>query len=472
MAIINRRQLLKNATFAVTAAITPRCLIAGTSNYANYALKAQTGQGYFLGAPYPQTSIWCYNQLLPGPEIRARQGQTLRIEVNNQLSQNTTLHCHGIRLPIEMDGVPGLTQAPIKKSESFIYEFDLPDAGSYWYHPHFNSSEQIGRGLYGALIVEERNPIKVDKEWTLLLDDWRLSDDFQIQDSFENGHDRSHAGRIGNSLTVNGRNNLKIPVTSGQRLRLRLINAANARTFMLNFSSHHCRIIAIDGQAVTPHEPEDGIVTLAAATRIDVIIDMMSAPGTTVVISDNNYRQHHDVMTFEYSSDSPIRSAALESPIELESNSMPEPELERAIKHEVVLEGGAMGTMRGAMIKGEYQSIRQLVRQGMVWAMNGEVGIDHTVAPLISLKLGQTCLLKINNNTAFDHPMHLHGHAFRVLKRGGDETQYKPWQDTVMVGRNETVEVAFVADNPGDWMFHCHILEHQLSGMSSIIRVS
>ena len=446
---INRRQLLKNATFAAGAAITPRWLIASPSKYADYNLKAQTGQGYFLGAPYPQTSIWCYNQSLPGPEIRARQGQTLRIEVNNQLAQNTTLHCHGIRLPIEMDGVPGLTQAPIKYAETFIYEFDLPDAGTYWYHPHFNSSEQIGRGLYGALIIEESNPIKLDKEWTLVLDDWRLAEDFQIQDSFNNGHDRSHAGRIGNSLTVNGRNNPKIPVTSGQRLRLRLINAANARTFSLDFSSHHSRIIAIDGQPVTPHEPVNGFVTLAAATRIDLIIDMMATPGSEVVISDNNYRQQHDVLTFEYLNESPVRTDPLESPIELESNTMPEPDLDNAVFHEVILAGGAMGGMRGAMIKGEYQSIRQLVRQGMVWAMNGEVGIDHTVAPLISLKHGQTCIINLKNNTSFDHPMHLHGHAFRVLKRNDKDVQYKPWQDTLMITRNETVEIAFVADNPG-----------------------
>ena len=152
--------------------------------------------------------------------------------------------------------MPGLTQAPIKSGETFIYEFDLPDAGTYWYHPHFNSAEQVGRGLYGALIIEESNPIRVDNEWTLVVDDWRLANDFNIQSHFENGHDLSHAGRIGNTLTVNGRTNPTIPVTSGQRLRLRLINAANARTFSLDFSSHRSRIVAIDGQPVSPHEPE------------------------------------------------------------------------------------------------------------------------------------------------------------------------------------------------------------------------
>ena len=212
-------------------------LAADSNNTTQFRLSAQTGKGYFLGAPYPRSSIWCYNQLVPGPEIRVRQGHRLRLEVHNALDQNTTLHCHGIRLPIEMDGVPGLTQAPISQGETFIYEFDVPDAGTYWYHPHFNSSEQIGRGLYGALIVEESEPIFVDRDITLILDDWRLSNDFQIQNNFDNGHDRSHAGRIGNTLTVNGRETPDIPVRSGERVRLRLINAANARHFSMDLSS-------------------------------------------------------------------------------------------------------------------------------------------------------------------------------------------------------------------------------------------
>lgn len=473
MNLINRRQLLKNGTLAASVALAPGLAAAVKSGpVTQYSLKARQGQGYFLGAPFPSTPLWCYNQRIPGPEIRARQGDRLRILVTNDLAQDTTVHCHGIRLPIEMDGVPGLTQPPIKPDGTYVYEFDLPDAGTYWYHPHFNSPEQIGRGLYGALIIEEADPIMVDREWTLVLDDWRLDDNFQIRGGFENRHDRTHAGRIGNSLTVNGRINPKIPVVSGQRLRLRLINASNARTFSMDFSSLGCRIIAVDGHPVTPHRPEGGMITLAAAGRVDLITDMMADPGSEFVVEDNNYRQQHRLMTFLYSSDSPIRTAPLDRAIELKSNTMPEPDMANAVFHEVALEGGAMGGMRGAMIKGEYQSIRQLVRNGMVWAMNGEVGIDHTVPPLISLVLGQTCVMNIKNETAFDHPMHLHGHAFRVLKRNDKPTRFKPWQDTVMVARNESVEIAFVADNPGDWMFHCHVLEHQVSGMSSIIRVS
>ena len=187
---------------------------------------------------------------------------------------------------------------------------------------------------------------------------------------------------------------------------------------------------------------------------------------TTIVISTTSF------LPFSYSDQTPLRQKALDDPVELAANTLPEPDLQTAVEHDVELAGGAMGGMRGAIIKGEYQSIRQLVRQGMAWAMNGKVGADHDIPAIISLKLGQTCLMRLVNNTAFDHPMHLHGHAFRVLKRNGKDTPYKQWQDTVNVPSNETAELAFVADNPGEWMFHCHILEHQLSGMSSIISIS
>ena len=300
-----------------------------------------------MGAPYPRSSVWCYNNLLPGPEIRAKQGETLQIHVTNYLEQATTLHCHGIRLPNEMDGVPGLTQKPIEKNQSFIYEFKLPDAGTYWYHPHFNSAEQIGRGLYGALIVEETEPIRVDRELVLILDDWRLDDDFQIINNFSNRHDKSHAGRIGNTITVNGRENPRLKVHSGERLRLRLINAANARTFVLDFASLHTNIIAIDGQPVTPHQPDDGLVVLAAAMRMDLIVDMMELPQSQVVIKDQAYRrQQPEILNFVYSDQPALRKTPLDSTIMLPPNTMPEPNLADAIEYQIDLAGGAMGGMQ------------------------------------------------------------------------------------------------------------------------------
>ena len=141
-------------------------------------LRASVTRQSLVGAAHPSTEVWSYNASVPGPELRFKQGERLRVEVENALAVQTTVHWHGIRLPNAMDGVPGLTQAPIAANGGkFVYEFDLPDAGTYWYHPHPGDGEQLARGLYGALIVEERDPPAVDRDVVWILSDWRLDRD-------------------------------------------------------------------------------------------------------------------------------------------------------------------------------------------------------------------------------------------------------------------------------------------------------
>jgi FtsP/CotA-like multicopper oxidase with cupredoxin domain len=174
-----------------------------------------------------------------------RQGARLKIVVENRLAEETTVHWHGLRVPHAMDGVPHLTQPPIAPGARFVYEFAVPDAGTYWYHPHQRSSEQVGRGLSGPLIVEEREPIQVDRDLTWVLDDWRLLPDAQINPDFDNFMDASHNGRLGNTVTVNGRIPETFAVRAGKRLRLRLINAANARIFGLELEGHRPTVVAL-----------------------------------------------------------------------------------------------------------------------------------------------------------------------------------------------------------------------------------
>jgi FtsP/CotA-like multicopper oxidase with cupredoxin domain len=182
--------------------------------------------------------------LVPGPEIRARRGDRIRVTVENRLPEETTVHWHGVRIPNAMDGVPHLTQRPIAPGETFAYEFDLPDAGTYWYHPHQHSSAQVGRGLYGPLIIDESHPIRVDRDLVWVLGDWRLLANAQISDDFDNLHDMAHNGRAGNTVTLNGKVPDTFSVRSGERVRLRLINAANARIFVLEFAGHRPLIVA------------------------------------------------------------------------------------------------------------------------------------------------------------------------------------------------------------------------------------
>ena len=178
--------------------------------------------------------------------------------VSNSLRQDTTVHWHGIRLPNAMDGVPGLTQPPIKPGENFTYEFTPPDAGTFWYHPHADSLQQLGRGLAGALIVEEPEPVAVDRDIVWLLADWRLTSDAQIASGFGNGMEAAMSGRVGNTVTLNGAVSDGVPVRAGERIRLRLVNGALARIMALRFEGHRPVVVAIDGQPCDPHEPEGG----------------------------------------------------------------------------------------------------------------------------------------------------------------------------------------------------------------------
>jgi len=472
-----RRRDVLGAGLALAA--LPILPVAARGAVSSHTLKTGVAKAPLVGSSYPETEVWAYNASVPGPVIRAKQGERLRVAVKNGLAEPTTVHFHGVRMPNAMDGVPFVTQKPIGPGEDFIYEFDLPDAGTFWYHPHINGGEQIGRGLAGVLIVEERKPVVVDRDVVWALDDWRLDRDAAIAGDFRQMHDMAHAGRLGNTVTVNGRIPKAFRVRTGERIRLRLVNVANARTFALRFDGHAPRIVALDGQPVGPHVPDGGAIVLAPAQRADVILDMTAKPGERFAVGDSYYRgQAYRLLDLVYDAQ-PLRARPPEAPVVLAANPLPELELGKAERHEIVLEGGAMGAMRGARVLGQggktdYLDIRGLVARGMVWSINGVAVPEtaHAITPLATLKRGASHILTMENRTSWEHPMHLHGHSFRVLSRNGRPVPGRPWRDTVLLQPDEKVEVGFVADNPGDWMFHCHIAEHMAAGMMATIRVA
>jgi FtsP/CotA-like multicopper oxidase with cupredoxin domain len=476
------RRTFVAASGAAAAVSVLRPWRAQAGSPSEYRLVAKPGHAHLVGGSYPQTAVWSYNGAVPGPEIRVRQGEHLRIAVENRLAEETTVHWHGVRVPNPMDGVPHLTQRPIAPGEIFFYEFSVPDAGTYWYHPHQRSFEQVGRGLYGPLIVLEREPIQVDRDVTWVLDDWRLLPDAQISDDFANFMDASHNGRVGNTVTVNGRILEAFAVRAGERLRLRLINAANARIFGLELQGHRPTVIALDGQPVEPHEPAGGRIVLGPAMRADLVIDMSGRPGERFGVIDTFYRGlEYRLLDLVYE-DTPLREHPLDRPIGLLANAIPEPDLAEAERHEVTFDGGMMsgvmggggmgGMMRGGMMGGMMEGKMRGAQHSSIWAINGVSMTDHVMEPFLILRRGRSCVLAMHNHTAWHHPMHLHGHAFRVIARHGRTTRYQEWQDTVLMAPHESVDIAFLADNPGDWMFHCHILEHQGAGMTGVFRVT
>ena len=460
MSGFDRRAFLGGvAAMAAGCRIAPRSAVDAVPAAAA-KLEARHATVDIVGAPHPGTPVWCFNGQVPGPEIRVRQGDKVRILVGNALTEGTTVHWHGVRVPNAMDGVPGLTQEAIAPGGTFLYEFEARDAGTFWYHPHSRSYEQVDRGLYGAFIVEEPRPLAVDREVTWMLDDWRLRADAAIQDDFLSRFDSTHAGRIGNTVTLNGRLAERFEVRAGERLRLRLVNAANARTFGLRFDGHRPWIVALDGHPVEPHEPAQGTIVVGASQRVDVVLDAVGAPGSRHLVRDVYYpRQAYRLLDWVYRDEPALRSEHSGAPRSLGANPLAEPVLGGAVVHEIRMAGGAMSPPLG-------------LHAGAVWAINGVAATaDHGHAPLLGVKRGQTVVLDFVNETQWPHPMHVHGHAFRVLARNGQPTAQREWRDTILLERKESARIAFVADNPGDWMLHCHVLEHQAAGMMATFRV-
>lgn len=467
---LSRRSFLAAAGAAAGMAAVPAWAVSA-SPVRQFDLTAAPGDTHLIDSDGAKTKVWSYNGRVPGPEIRVRQGERLRVAVGNDLAEETTVHWHGLRVPHAMDGVPHLTQKPIAPGETFVYEFDAPDAGTYWYHPHQRSFEQVGRGLYGPLIIEEPNPPQVDRDVTWVLDDWRLLKDAQISEDFGNRHDMSHAGRIGNTVTVNGRITDVFEAHAGERIRLRLINAANARVFGLEFEDHAPWVIAYDGQPVEPHQVT-GRLDIGPAMRIDLILDLTGNPGDAFAVRDTFYRRLQYRLLDVVYGPSPQREKPMGEIAALPANTMPEPDLAAAQRHEISFGGGMMGGMSMAKMGGREVGMMEMMRNGKAWTVNGVAATGHLMDPILTLARNHSYILALDNQTAWHHPIHLHGHSFRVISRNGQPTRHKEWQDTVLMAPREQVEIAFVADNPGGWMFHCHILEHQIGGMMAVIQVT
>ncbi len=471
----SRRKFLKaGAAVAGIHAVSP--VVSWANSPDSLKLKAEVFKQRIL-ASGPETEVWGFNGSVPGPLLRFRRGERVRIGVTNGLhEQGTTVHWHGLRVPNAMDGVPHVTQPPIAPGARFTYEYTVQDSGTFWYHPHQHSFEQVARGLYGPLIVEEERPIEVDREAIWGLSDFKVGSDNQQDNDFGHVRDMANMGRLGNVIALNGiatDADTLFSVRSGERIRLRLLNMASARIMRLRIHGHRPVVIAYDGQAVEPHEEPGGELALGPGMRIDLVLDCMGKPGQRFAVVDLAHK-NRQLLTLAYSDESPLRQKPLGAPVSLPSNNLPEPDLGRAGRHQILFQGGMSGRPVIGLVDGKPVKIQELMeKHGLAWTMNftarHESALTHV--PFLRLAQGEHCLLSMINETGFEHPMHFHGHMFRVVAIEGIAPKYPQWRDTVLVGPRETVDIAFVADNPGEWMFHCHILEHAAGGMMGTIRV-
>ena len=474
--MFTRRDILKTTGATLSMIALPPALAQSSGSPVPMKLRASAFTQIIQ--PGVRSAVWGFNGLVPGPVLRFRKGELARIAVTNDLPRKatTTVHWHGIRVPNAMDGVPQVTQAPITTGQTFTYEFPVPDSGTSWYHPHQMSFEQVARGMYGAMIVEEDKPIQVDREVLWVLSDFKLGPGGRPVEDFGRMQDLGGGGRLGNVFALNGRQTGRgnqLMVRSNERIRLRLINTATARIFLLDFRGQKPMVVSHDGQGVQPHPLPQGLLLLGPGMRTDLVLDCEGAPGQTFPVIDRRDKGYQ-IATLAFERKPPLRNRPLASTMQLESNGLPEPDLSKLTEHFIVFEGGLLGKPAIGLVDGKPLKIPEIMQKhGLQWTMNYVAEQEHAMlhTPIFHFRKGEHIGLKMINDTEFEHPMHLHGHTFRVLRVNDRPTQFKEWRDTVMVGPRSTVDIAFVADNPGEWMFHCHILEHAAGGMMGTVAV-
>lgn len=471
---MNRRDLLQ------ALALGPWCApLAGAQTAAGRTLTPAPAERAAAGET--ALPVWAYDGQVPGPVLRFRRGDWVDIDLHNRLPDATTVHWHGIRLPNAMDGVPHLTQDPIAPGARFRYRFRLPDSGTYWYHPHLGTAEQLERGLSGALIVEDDQPPPVDADLPWVLDDWRLDAQGRIAEDFYRFHDVAHGGRLGQRLTVNGEVKPELALRTGQRVRLRLINAANARIFALQPEAGvNAWLIGRDGMPSPQAVPWDAPLLIGPGMRADVVVDAPRAGRFAIrQLSGAGAREAETLATLVVTGAD--ERASRPAPVPSRHEPPPAPDLANALAHTLRLGGGARSRDGWPDDPAAAREARQRRRAAgakeadPAWTINGHAHVgDHHGhhAPAFRAAPGRTVRITFENPTAWWHPMHLHGHHFKVLSRNGVAIGEAAWRDTVLLAPGDRAEVAFVADNPGRWMVHCHVLEHHAGGMGTTFEVA
>ncbi|MEN8841276.1 MAG: multicopper oxidase family protein [Octadecabacter sp.] len=463
--ILTRRKLLQGSAALGAATLSPRMGLAQNEGFTSITARPASMQ--LAPDGYAQTDVWGYEGLTPGPTIQLAKGTRVQRQFINELPQGSSIHWHGIRIDNAMDGVSGLTQDAVEPGQTFDYDFVVPDAGTYWFHAHNKSVEQVARGLYGALIVEEDEAPDIDQEEVLLLDDWLINPDTaQLDPDFEAPHDRSHGGRNGNFITTNGDYQFSSDVKQGDRLRLRLINAANARIFVLSLMGLEGWVMAYDGMPLDKPEKVNGEFPLAPGQRVDLFVDVTAEEGEAAYLLRTIDEQLLPQAAFPVTARSSVATRGAPQPLP-PNHGEHITDVSDATAVTLRMEGGAMGQLNTAVLDGEEMTFRQLAEANQFWSFNGVVGMTET--PLAGFSRGEMVKLKIENETRFPHAMHLHGMHFREVLEDG---QFGPMRDTILTYAGRTTEIAFRADNPGKWLFHCHMLSHSAAGMRTWIDVA
>ncbi|WP_417679710.1 multicopper oxidase family protein [Roseibium sp.] len=397
----------------------------------------------------------------PAPILRMRQGERFIVDVVNDLDEATVVHWHGLRVANEMDGVPYLTQSPIEPGESFRYTLVPPDAGTFWYHPHCNTLAQMAKGLTGVLVVEEAEDAGFDQDFVLNVRDFRLGGDGQFLKLFK-PRNAARGGTLGTVSTVNWEIAPTYELPAGSLVRLRLAVTDLTRIGTYSLTGANAQVIALDSNPLPqPIAPKNLII--APGQRADIALRVPDTEGQTVTLSLQTQKGPKTLATFRPTGPSANRDLAELKP--LRPNPVPDADLANAETVEFVFGWSPQGDAPLPSICGSlgytFWSINRVAWQG---------DVPSPIDPLAVLKQGKSYILRFRNESPNAHPIHLHGHSFRLLR--SNKRPLPPLvTDTVLLLKEETLEVALIADNPGNWAFHCHVIEHQKTGLTGYIRV-
>ena len=447
-----------------------------------------------------------YNGSIPGPLIKAEQNAEVTINFKNNTDIEITIHSHGLRLDNAFDGVPDMTQKPVKPGKSFTYKIKFPDAGMYWYHPHMREDYAQELGLYGNYLVTPSesgywNP--VNREVPLFLDDI-LIEDGQIRLS-KTGADRTLMGRFGNMMLVNGEPEYRLEVKKGEVIRFYVTNAANTRTFNFTIPGVKMKLVGGDGGATEREEWKDAVVvgpsersvvevlfdTAGSYTMQNKTPDKTYALGTVSVSGDEaspSYAEEFAKLrtnTAAVKSIDPYRQyfdRPVDKHLALTINMMGE--MMSSSGGHMMPDGTMMGGagMMGDVPEGGIEwdddmrmmnemSTKEMTDWKIVDEDTGESNMDIDW----KFKVGDVVKVRITNDEESDHPMqhpmHFHGQQFLVLDRNGALETNLVWKDTVLVPAGQYVDILLNVSNPGEWMAHCHIAEHLEAGMMFSFKV-
>jgi FtsP/CotA-like multicopper oxidase with cupredoxin domain len=393
------------------------------------------------------TRAWGFNGQVPGPTIEARVGDVLEVRLTNGLAEPTTIHWHGLRIPAAMDGTD-MVQHPIAPGETFTYRFKLPDAGTFWYHPHSNERVQLERGLYGALIVRGPGEPELDGERVLVLDDVRLDRDGQIKPP--GWWIEQHDGRQGGERLVNGQREPEITMAAGQVERWRIVNASSARYVRLSVGTRPFTILGSDGGLI------DAPIT---------VTELLLTPGDRADLAVGPFAEGDIVRVDSLPYD---RRTVARTHVETFATIRVGPRApSRAVVPQTLRDIEPLATQSTLPTREIHLGFRPSLRHGVDFVINRES--HHRDKPV---KVGELQVWDIVNDTLMDHPFHLHGFFFQVVEVNGEPPAFRSWEDTVNVPPRSRVRIAWMPDDrPGEWMYHCHILEHHAGGMMAHFEV-